>query len=40
MNLLEPDYMYSIKLKFYDATTNTWKEQKETFKFRVEKNEP
>jgi hypothetical protein len=39
MNLLEPDYMYSIKLKFYDATTNTWKEQKETFKFRVEKNE-
>ena len=39
MNILEPDYMYSIKLKFYDATTNTWKEQRETFKFRVEKNE-
>lgn len=39
MSSLEPDYMYSIKLKFYDATTNTWKEQKETFKFRVEKNE-
>ena len=39
MSNLEPDYMYGIKLKFYDATTSTWKEQKELFKFRVEKNE-
>lgn len=39
MSSLEPDYMYGIKLKFYDAITSTWKEQKETFKFRVEKNE-
>jgi hypothetical protein len=40
MNMLEPDYMYQIKLKFYDGITKSWKEQPETFKFRVEKNEP
>jgi hypothetical protein len=39
MNMLEADYMYQIKLAFYDGTTNSWKEQPETFKFRVEKNE-
>ena len=40
MNLLETDYSYQIKLNFYDGATNSWKEQSETFKFRVEKNEP
>jgi hypothetical protein len=40
MNLLETDYSYQIKLSFYDGATNSWKEQPETFKFRVEKNEP
>lgn len=40
MNLLETDYSYQIKLNFYDGATNSWKEQPETFKFRVEKNEP
>jgi hypothetical protein len=40
MNTLEPDYSYQIKLTFYDGVTNSWKEQPDTFKFRVEKNEP
>ena len=40
MNMLEPDYSYQIKLSFYDGVTNSWKEQSDTFKFRVEKNEP
>ena len=40
MNLLETNYSYQIKLSFYDGATNSWKEQPETFKFRVEKNEP
>jgi hypothetical protein len=39
MNILEPDYSYQIKLTFYDGVTNSWKEQSDTFKFRVEKNE-
>jgi hypothetical protein len=39
MNILEPDYMYQIKLMFYDAATTRWKEQVQTFKFRVENNE-
>lgn len=39
MNMLEPDFMYQIKLAFYDSTTTRWKEQAQTFKFRVEKNE-
>ena len=39
MSMLEPDYMYQIKLAFYDLPTTRWKEQAQTFKFRVEKNE-
>ena len=39
MSMLEPDYSYQIKLTFYDGVTNSWKEQADTFKFRVEKNE-
>ena len=37
--LLESGYSYQIKLAFYDGMTNSWKEQPDTFKFRVEKNE-
>lgn len=40
MNILETNYAYQVKLCFYDGVTNSWKEQPETFKFRVEKNEP
>lgn len=40
VNTLETDYSYQIKLTFYDGATNSWKEQSDTFKFRVEKNEP
>lgn len=40
MNLLEPDYMYQIYLTFFDSQTNSWREQKNSFKLRVEKNEP
>jgi hypothetical protein len=40
MSYLEPDYSYQVKLTFYDGVTNSWKEQPDTFKFRVEKNEP
>jgi hypothetical protein len=39
MRMLEPDYMYQIKLSFYDTSITQWKEQPQTFKFRVEKNE-
>jgi len=39
MNTLEAGYSYQIKLAFYDGFTNNWKEQPDTFKFRVEKNE-
>ncbi|MFM1840079.1 MAG: Disaggregatase related repeat [Bacteroidota bacterium] len=40
MNMLEPNYMYQIYLTFFDSQTNSWREQKNSFKFRVEKNEP
>tara|TARA_R100001594_G_scaffold72789_1_gene107418 strand:+ start:5222 stop:6910 length:1689 start_codon:yes stop_codon:yes gene_type:complete len=36
MNLLEPGYAYGIKFSFYDSSLNTWREQRQTFKFRVE----
>ena len=35
MSLLEPGYMYGVKLAYYVA--NAWREQEETFKFRVER---
>jgi len=40
ISMLEPDYMYQMYLTFFDSQTNSWKEQKDSFKFRVEKNEP
>ena len=36
MNLLEPDYMYGIRLAYYNS--DGWREQEETFRFRVENN--
>ena len=36
MSLLEKDYMYGIKLAYYNDSIGSWMEQPETFKFRVE----
>jgi len=36
MSMLEPGYMYGIKLAYH--TSNGWREQEEVFKFRVEDN--
>ena len=36
MSLLEPGYMYGIKLAYYNGSVGAWLEQPETFKFRVE----
>lgn len=36
MSLLEPDYMYEIKLSYYNDSIGDWQEQSQTFKFRVE----
>ena len=36
MSLLEPGYAYGIKFSFYDSGLATWREQRQTFKFRVE----
>ena len=36
MSLLEPGYMYGVKLSFYDS--DGWRAQEEIHKFRVEKN--
>ena len=36
MGMLEPGYMYGIKLSFF--TLNGWREQEQVFKFRVENN--
>ena len=36
MSLLEPGYMYGVKLSFYSS--EDWREQGELFKFRVENN--
>jgi hypothetical protein len=37
MSLLEPGYEYMFKFSFYDSRMNTWKEQRQEFKFRVDK---
>jgi hypothetical protein len=36
MSLLEAGYEYKFKFAFYDPMTDSWKEQNEDFKFRVE----
>ena len=37
MSLLEPGYEYIFKFSFYDSRMNTWKEQRQEFRFRVDK---
>tara|TARA_R100000808_G_C2155205_1_gene167099 strand:+ start:5801 stop:7348 length:1548 start_codon:yes stop_codon:yes gene_type:complete len=39
MNLLEPGYAYGLRFSFYDEELDSWEEQSETFKFRVENYE-
>ena len=39
MKILEPGYEYAFKFAFYDPSLNSWQEQRETFKFRVEEYE-
>ena len=39
MNLLEAGYEYAFKFSFYDNGLNSWVEQPDTFKFRVENYE-
>ena len=36
INLLDPGYMYEIKLSYYNDSIGDWQEQPQTFKFRVE----
>jgi len=36
MDLLEPGYAYAFKFSFYDSSLQSWIEQDEAFKFRVE----
>lgn len=36
MSLLEADYMYEIRLSYYNDSISSWQEQPQTFKFRVE----
>ena len=36
MSLLEKDYMYEIRLSYYNDSIGDWQEQPQTFKFRVE----
>ncbi len=39
MSLLEPGYAYAFKFAFYDSELQSWQEQDQTFKFRVENHE-
>jgi hypothetical protein len=36
MSLLEPGYAYALKFSFYDSGLQSWMEQNEAFKFRIE----
>jgi hypothetical protein len=36
ISLLERDYMYEIRLAYYNDSIGAWQEQSQTFKFRVE----
>jgi len=36
MSLLEQDYMYEIRLSYYNDSIGAWQEQPQTFKFRIE----
>ena len=39
MELLEPGYAYGVKFSFYDDVIDSWIEQEQSFKFRVENYE-
>jgi hypothetical protein len=39
MKLLQPGYEYGFKIAFYDEELNSWQEQNEIFKFRVNNHE-
>lgn len=39
MGILEPDYAYGLEIAIYNAYSNKWDVQPETFKFRVEKRQ-
>jgi hypothetical protein len=39
MTLLDPGYAYAFKFAFYDPELQSWQEQDQTFKFRVENYE-
>ena len=39
MQLLQPGYGYGIKFSFYDDVIDSWQEQGQSFKFRVENYE-
>lgn len=36
MSILDPGFMYEIKLSYYNDSIGSWQEQPQTFKFRVE----
>ena len=36
MSMLEPGYMYELKLAYYNDSIGSWQEQPQAFKFRVE----
>lgn len=36
LGMLESDYMYEIKLSYYNDSIGAWQEQPQTFKFRIE----
>lgn len=40
MGLFEPDYAYAIRFAYYNGALGAYEEQKEEFRFRVEKHEP
>ena len=37
MSMLEPGYSYGLRFAYYDGAISSWQEQREYFKFRVEK---
>ena len=38
MSMLEPGYSYKIKFSYYNGSVAAWREQPETFRFRVEES--
>ena len=38
MSMLEPGYSYKVKFSYYNGSVAGWREQPETFRFRVEES--